>query len=135
MATVSAIRDGLKTRLETISGLRASDYVPEQINPPVAVIGGPLTLAYDSTMARGADRYTIPVRLFVSRVSDRASQEKLDGYLAASGAGSVKAAIEGDITLGGAVMSTRVVEARSYGSFVVGDVSYLGVEFVVDVIG
>ncbi len=33
MATLTAIRDGLKTNLETITGLTAYEYVPDFIDP------------------------------------------------------------------------------------------------------
>ena len=33
MALLTSIRDGLKTRLETISGLTASEFVPDYIVP------------------------------------------------------------------------------------------------------
>lgn len=134
MAAFSALRDGLKTRLATISGLRAHDTMPEQLNPPAAVVGGPERIEFDSTFARGADRYLIPIRLFASRADARAGQDLLDGYLAASGPTSVKAAIEGDGTLGGVAHTTRVTEARNYGKYTVADVEFLGVEFLVEII-
>ena len=36
MALLTSIRDGLKTNLETISGLTAYEYVPDWIEPPIA---------------------------------------------------------------------------------------------------
>ena len=38
MSTVSQIRDELAARLATISGLRVSALIPEQITPPMAVV-------------------------------------------------------------------------------------------------
>lgn len=135
MGTLSAIRDGLKTRLATITGLRAYDTIPDDINIPAAIVGVPESIEFDTTYGRGADRYTIPVRVYASLASERAGQDKLDGYLAASGSGSVKAAIEGDPTLGGAAHTTRVTQARGYGVYEIAGVSYLGVEFICEVIG
>src|SRR5688572_28538840 len=36
-ATISAVRDALKTTLGTISGLRVYDTIPDNVNPPCAV--------------------------------------------------------------------------------------------------
>lgn len=134
MADLAAIRDGLKTRLQTITGLRAFDTVPDQVAPPAAIIGvGPID--YDTTFSRGADRYTMLCRVYVGRSSERTAQDKLDGYLSGTGTNSIKAAIEGDPTLGGAVDTSRVTRASGYGVYEVAGVPYLGAEFEIDVIG
>ena len=135
MALLTSIRDGLKTNLETISGLTAYEYVPDWIEPPIALVAPINSLNYDSTMARGADTYEIPVIVYISRVDAQLSQDTVDGYLASTGATSVKAAIESDSTLGGAAMSVRVVSATDYGEYeVTQGTSFLGVTFNVEVI-
>jgi len=135
MALLTSIRDGLKTNLETISGLTAYEYVPDWIEPPIALVAPINSLNYDSTMARGADTYEIPVIVYISRVDAQLSQDTVDGYLASSGATSVKAAIESDPTLGGAAMSVRVISATDYGEYeVTQGTSFLGVTFNVEVI-
>jgi len=135
MALLTSIRDGLKTNLETISGLTAYEYVPDWIEPPIALVAPINSLNYDSTMARGADTYDIPVIVYISRVDAQLSQDTVDGYLASSGATSVKAAIESDPTLGGAAMSVRVISATDYGEYeVTQGTSFLGVTFNVEVI-
>lgn len=135
MASLSSIRDGLKTRLETVTGLRAYDTIPDDINIPAGIVGAPESIEFDTTYGRGVDRYTIPIRVYASQASERAGQDKLDGYLAGSGATSIKAAIEGDPTLGGAAHTTRVTQAKGYGVYEVAGVQYLGVEFLCEVIG
>ena len=136
MALLTSIRDGLKTNLETISGLTAYEYVPDWIEPPIALVAPLNTLNYDSTMARGADTYEIPVIVYISRVDAQTSQDDVDAYLASTGATSVKAAIESDPTLGGAAMSVRVISASDYGEYeVTQGTSFLGVTFNVEVIG
>ena len=136
MATFSAIRSGLKTRLETVSGLTVYDYVPDFIDPPTALIAPFNTLNFDSRMQRGSDTYEIPVIVYVSKVDAETGQDSIDSYLAASGSNSIKAAIEGDTTLGGAAMSVRVVSATEYGEYeVTQGTSFLGVTFNVEVIG
>ena len=135
MALLTSIRDGLKTNLETISGLTAYEYVPDWIEPPIALVAPINSLNYDSTMARGADTYDIPVIVYISRVDAQLSQDTVDGYLASTGATSVKAAIESDPTLGGAAMSVRVISATDYGEYeVTQGTSFLGVTFNVEVI-
>ena len=135
MALLTSIRDGLKTNLETISGLTAYEYVPDWIEPPIALVAPINSLNYDSTMARGADTYEIPVIVYISRIDAQTAQDEVDGYLASTGATSVKAAIESDPTLGGAAMSVRVISATDYGEYeVTQGTSFLGVTFNVEVI-
>ena len=135
MALLTSIRDGLKANLETIAGLTAYEYVPDFIDPPIALVAPLNTLNYDSTMARGADTYEIPVIVYISRIDAQTAQDEVDGYLASTGATSVKAAIESDPTLGGAAMSVRVISASDYGEYeVTQGTSFLGVTFNVEVI-
>ena len=136
MATFSSIRDGLKTRLATISGVTVYDTVPDFLDPPAIIIAPFNTLSFDTTMARGADTYDIPIVLYIQRVDAASAQDSLDAFLASSGGSSVKAAIQGDPTLGGAAMSARVVSATDYGEYEVSQGTvYLGVTFNIEVIG
>ncbi len=133
MADIGAMRDGIKARLATIAGLRAHDTIPGQINPPAALVKL-VSIEYDSAMARGLDEYEFAVRLYVAPNADAQSQDKLDGYLASSGAGSVKAAIEGDRTLGGAAETCRVLRVGEAPTlFEHGGVSYIGAEISIRV--
>ena len=134
MASLSSIRSGIATNLGDISSLTVFGYVPDSIEPPTAVVGVVDNIEYDSTMARGADTYNIPVFLYVSRVDAQDAQDTLDAYLASSGASSVKAKVESDITLGGVAQSVRVVEADNYGVYTINNIDYLGVEFMIEVI-
>lgn len=108
----SQVRDGLKTRLQTISGLRVFDTIPENPQPPAAIVGQ-LDMNFDIDNARGLDLATVEVYLLVQRMDVRSGQDKLDTYLKGTGAGSVKAAIEADRTLGGACSTLRVLSAES----------------------
>jgi len=60
----------------------------------------------------------VDVLVIVQRFSERTGQDKLDAYLAGSGATSIKAALEADRTLSGAVNTLRVTgaEAGTYDS-------------------
>jgi len=130
LANINNIRAGLATRLATISGLRVSAEQPDNPNPPLAVII-PDGTRYDDTFGRGMDTTTFRIILIVSRVAEKQAQKNLDAYCATTGAKSIKTAIEGDKTLGGSVFDCRVTEMRNYGQIPVGDVTYLGCEFVV----
>ena len=119
----SQVRDGLKTRLLTISGLRAYDLIPDTVTPPAAVVGQ-LDFTFDIDNARGLDQAQVDVLVIVQRFSERSGQDLLDLYLSGSGNSSIKAAIEGDRTLGGAVNTLRVTGAEA------GTYESQGVEFL-----
>ena len=119
----SQVRDGLKTRLETISGLRVYDLIPDTVTPPAAVVGQ-LDFTFDIDNARGLDQAQVDVLVIVQRFSERSGQNLLDLYLSGSGASSIKAAIEGDRTLGGVVNTLRVTGAEA------GTYESQGVEFL-----
>jgi hypothetical protein len=128
--TIQAIRTGLATNLGTISGLRTSVDVPEQINVPIAIIQLD-NISYDQAYGGGLTQYNFTVTLFVSRASDRTAQRKLDGY--AFTTSGVKSAIESDKTLGGNAFDVRVVEMSNIGTVSLGEVSYLSADFTVNV--
>jgi hypothetical protein len=119
----SQVRDGLKTRLETITGLRAYDLIPDTVTPPAAVVGQ-LDFTFDIDNARGLDQAQVDVLVIVQRFSERSGQNLLDLYLSGSGASSIKAAIEGDRTLGGVVNTLRVTGAEA------GTYESQGIEFL-----
>jgi hypothetical protein len=130
MASISAIRTGLATRLGTITGLRTSAFMPDNPNPPIAVVM-PSSVSYDDTFHRGMQTYVFNVLVIVGRVDERTAQSSLDGYVSSTGSSSIKLAIEGDKTLGGVVFDTRVTEMRNYGQLPVGEVTYLTAEFTI----
>lgn len=129
----SQVRDGLKTNLQEIEGLRVYDLVPDVIVPPCAIIGQ-LDLVFDLNNARGLDSASVDVMVIVQRFSERTGQDKLDKYLSGSGDYSIKAAIESDRTLGGAVDTLRVTAAQS-GVYQTADVEYLSYRYQVTIYG
>jgi hypothetical protein len=133
MTALTDLRTGLANRLTTITGLRSSAYIPDNPQPPVAVVM-PGRITYDTAFGRGSDEYQFTIMLIVGCVADRASQTTLDGYCESSGSRSVKAAIEGDRTLGGKALDCRVTEMTNQGSLSIGDVTYHTAEFNVSVI-
>jgi hypothetical protein len=127
----------MKTALQTVSGLRVLDTLPDSANIPtngaLAVVGM-LDMTYDFTLNRGFDSATLSVLVIVGRMSESAAQDRLDGYLQSSGATSIKTAIEADKTLGGAVQTLRVTQAVS-GTITVANIDYLSYRYEVTLIG
>jgi hypothetical protein len=135
--TPSTVRDNLKTALQTITGLRVFDYVPDSANIPTNnafAIVGQLNMNYDYTLNRGFDSASCQIIVVVGRMSERNGQERLDGLLASSGSTSIKAAVEVDKTLGGAVQTLRVVSA-SPGTITSANIDYLSYQYSVELIG
>lgn len=131
--TPNGVRAGLGTALDTITGLRAFDYVPDSLSPPAAVVE-PLEIDYDEAMRRGLDVYRAYILVIVGRMSDRSSQDRLDAYVTGSGSSSIKAALESDKTLGGACSTLQVTSARPR-EVVVSGVNMIAYRFEVTIYG
>lgn len=132
MASISTIRDALKTRLATITGLQVYDTVPGQITPPCAVIRrrrGPSPATLGSTN----HDYTFVVTVITSLADDRAAQDKLDSFLSGTGAASIITAIDGDIDLGSTVEYAQVTDIEADEVIEVGAIKYLGADIVVEI--
>ena len=127
MASMTAIRSGLQTRLKTIAGLTAYDTWPNTLNPPCVAIE-PAPAEYEQTF--GADYSHHAFELYVCVAATPGfpqAQTNLDKYLATTGGSSIRAAIAGDRTLGGAVDATFVKGMRDYSPQEIGpDVLVLG---------
>jgi hypothetical protein len=133
VANVSDLRNGIAANLATVPGLRTAATVPDQINPPIAVVM-PSSITYDLAFARsGGDEYEFSVMVIVGRVDERMAQNKLDAYCSGTGVQSIKAAIESNRTLDGTAFDCRVTSLRSYNQVSVADVTYLAAEFAVQV--
>lgn len=130
MASVGTLRTKLATNLATISGLRTNSTMPDNPNPPVAIVM-PTSITYDDTFHRGMQTYQFIVLVIVGRADERTAQNSLDAFISSTGSSSIKLAIESDKTLGGNAFDTRVTEMRNYGQLSVGEVIYLTAEFTV----
>jgi hypothetical protein len=95
---------------------------------------GQLDLTFDLNNSRGLDQANVDVFVIVQRFSERTGQDALDKYLAGSGSASVKAAIESDLTLGGACNTLRVTSAES-GTYQNNDQEFLSYRYRVTVWG
>ena len=106
---ITNIRDGIETRLNTISGLQVYDYVPEGVSVTPSV-----TIALDSmtfnetfgTSAAGLRSYRWILTLRIAGMIPQEQWQALDDYLNPSGTKSILAAIDGDPTLGAVVSYT-----------------------------
>lgn len=130
--TITEIRDGLQTRLATITGLRTASELPDNPNPPMAIVA-PNTVSYDTAFQGGLTTYSFVITVIVSRVAERQAQARLDAYSSTSGTASIKEAIEGDRTLGGKVADVRVTEMSNVGAVLLGEATYIAANFAVTV--
>lgn len=130
--TVAQIRAGLAKNLrDNIPGLRVSETIPDQPNPPMAIISLE-SVDYDQTFQRGMSEYNFTISVLAGRVSERTSQARLDSYID-PGSATIKTAIEKDKTLGGVVFDVRVSEMSNIGAVNLGETIYLGADFSVQV--
>lgn len=99
-ATVSQVAEGIRVRLATIAGLRTFNYQPEQLNPPVA-FPAISQVQYHQAFRGGDVEMNWNVHVVVGRWTDSRAHLLLDDFLSYDGVKSIRAAIEGDKTLGG----------------------------------
>lgn len=122
----------LGLQLELIPGLRVYAYPTDSVKVPAAVLGLPGTVGFDLTYQRGGDRLVLPCVVLVDRLVDRTTIDQLSPFLSGSGASSVKAVLEaGTYTAFDFVW----VENAVGGTFEVGNVSYQGTSFSLNVVG
>ena len=131
---VEQVFAGLRDSAGTITGLNVFEYAPDSITPP-SFFPAEVEIDWDLTFARGMDAYTVTTRLLVAKADDRAGQKTLKGYLAGSGALSLKAALQADRTLGGACDSLQVKSVRGYGVYEHNGQHFYGAEFSIYIIG
>jgi len=132
MASISDIRAGIATNLATIPGLRTSAEIPDNPNPPVAIVSLD-SVNYDRAYAKGLVDYSFTVTVIVGRSAERIAQKTLDTYIS-TGANSIKNAIELDKSLGGKAYDCRVASLNSIGSIQLNDNTYLAADFTVTVL-
>ncbi|HEY7824731.1 MAG TPA: hypothetical protein VIG24_17960 [Acidimicrobiia bacterium] len=129
---LSDIRAAMGTALSTVPNLRVRELIPSLVTPPMAVVI-PTNIEYDLNAQNGLHRYTFTVTVFVVKADDRAAQLRVDPFVAPTGSGSIKGALEADRTLGGVVNTLRVTNVSNYSSQDANDIIYLAVDFEVEV--
>jgi hypothetical protein len=119
MTDPAAIRAGLKRALSTApftdAGFMAQDYFSLPVANVIQFM--PDDITYDLAGSRGMDEWVWAVQAFAGIGVDKVAQLRLDELLASSGGISIKAALEVDTTLGGAVDDLRVVSAKGHQFF------------------
>ena len=133
--TISQLRAGAQTQLDTIAALRTVyDYVPDTAPATPCGIVGNVSIDWDDAMQRGLDRATFSVYVVVSRMSERSGQDTLDSLLAGSGSGSVKTALEAGGNLNGSC-STVIVTRATPISISMGGVEFFAYDYEVEAYG
>lgn len=131
--SIAAIRDGLATNLRKVPGLRSVPELPDNPNPPIALVQL-VQIEYDQAFQKGLVQYEFNIMVIVGRAAERIAQRKLDEYALDSGEQSIKAAIESDKQLNGAAYDVRVERMTNISSIQLGDATYLVAEFFVTVL-
>lgn len=124
----SSLFEALATALAQVRGLRVADHLPEQINPPVAIIQLQ-QVTYHRAMAGGDSEWEFLIAAVAGRMGDRAAQRQLDAWISYDGPYSIRAALEDDPTLDGACQTLIVNDMVSVRPITTGDASYLSCEF------
>jgi hypothetical protein len=140
MSSLALIRAGLVANLNTLKNsyrdMQISPYVLSNPTPPVIWVKptqGNVT-EYHQAMRNGQETWSLTVQAFVGAGGDKSAQILLDELVATSGAHSVKAAIEADLTLGGATDDLIVRRCISYQEYQRPDGTIaLGAEWIVEV--
>lgn len=126
------IQDGLALALGTIPDLRVADHLPEQLNPPVAVIQVQY-VTYHRAMRGGLSTWEYVVSVIAGRMGERSAQRTLDQWMSYDGPWSVREALEADQTLGGVAATVKVNDMLAVRPVSLGDAAYLSCEFNVSV--
>lgn len=134
---VSTVRTAMQTRLAAaVAGTRWYDVWPGKLNLPAGIVrrdDGPVDVTFG---ASPLCHLRLRVTLAVGPTADLArSQDKLDPYLATTGAQSVRAALLADSTLNGAVQRLVVGEVERDDEIDANGNQYVGAHVLVDLWG
>ncbi len=128
MASIASLRDALAARLIAAyagTNIQVYDTVPGQIVTPCVVVE-PASGDYHQTLgAADQTMHQMAVHAFDALGERASAQDHIDQMVANTGAQSIKAAIEGDRTLGGVVLWADASGYRDYGTIEFGGQSYL----------
>ena len=138
LATLAQIRSGLKTRLDTISGLQTYAYLPATPTMPCAFVGSPREVEYHTAMQAGV-QWGFSVWALVSNAQPtEASQTQLDLFVSPTGTTSIRAALETSTgipqTLVAVVDDVVVDSCQGYSFYVTEQGTYFGAEFTIRVL-
>lgn len=125
-----AVREGLASAGGQAADMDAYHFIPGKISPPTLAVGR-MQLTYNRSFG-GLVEVAVTVHAFASLADQQQGQEDIVQLLAA---GTVKAAIEADRTLGGACEELRVESADGPGISEVGGQQYWSATWTVRVWG
>lgn len=130
---IETVAQQLADRLATIPGLagKSTPFAPDMIQPPAGYVFGPESTPHQS-YANGLTRVKVSVTVAVARAPLSVSWKALAGYVSDTGATSVKACLEGGTYT---AFDTIVVTRSIVGDVTIGDVSYRGAQFDLDITG
>jgi hypothetical protein len=137
LAVVNAVAAAITTNLAgDVLAKRTYALSPDSLNPPTAVVvPGPGTfLTYDDTFD-GTGNFAVVVKILNGSQDSGSSQKLLLGYMAKTGATSIRAAILASPTLGGICSYMQIPSAENYGDVEWAGQQYLGFELPVGVFG
>lgn len=122
-ADLDALLDGFQTVLGTITGLRAENGWPDQINPPCA-IPRLVSRQAETVDHETTHRWTFDVLVLVQIGTLRAMQERLKPFVSATGSKSIERVLLADGDLNNAADCITSVSLTTYDT-----VTANGVEF------
>jgi hypothetical protein len=115
MSSVSAIRDAIKTTLDTaLDGVYPYDFVPDNASLP-AIAVAPVLSDFEVAFGRGVDTWEFELLILTSRASDRGGQERLDQLITGAGSSSIRQVIFQNRTLGLSDCDAHVSGLVGYG--------------------
>lgn len=132
-ATVTQVAEGIRTRLATISGLRAFSYQPEQMNTPPFAYPELNQVDYHRAFRGGDVVMSWTIHVIVGRWTDRTAFAALNDYLSYDGAKSIRACLEGDLTLGGVCQTLVLTSGADVSSVGEGGAEFLEVQMTLTV--
>lgn len=130
--TIEDVRTAIADACATIPTWRAQPYVRDQVSAPEIQVGRG-RIVYDVVMGTSDGQYFYTVTAFVQRDNERAAQMLLQNLCEPSGDGSLKYILEHDSRIADLVGYIRVLEASEDRQTVIGQISYLVVEFQIEV--
>lgn len=117
---LATVRDDLKTRLATVSGLAAYDTVPAKPEVPAAVVQ-PASARVHSSGERGSCEIEFKVLALVQCADWPSAQDALDVFVSIGVTGSLIDALE---TAAGGSEQVTVTDWDGYGTTMVGENMY-----------
>ena len=130
MSTEAELRDELKTRLVTITGLNGYDTWPESVIAPAAIV---MPAGNTKQVAGGIYQSTFEITALVKLTRFDEASNALDTYLQHA-SGGILAALKGDTTLAGKAVGMLIPDAwQEYDPHTVKNQGYLGARLLVEV--